>query len=763
MSINIFLLDKSKNTKEEQRIKRPNTFQELINQLRSTFHNLPEYYEFYIVNQKNEEIIINNEEKYKNINDILFISEIDNNNLGQSLFEINYDKLSESKQQILDEKYNCILCSSVIKKENPYFCYKCQKIFHEKCLKDWDNKCKSQNKNLECPNCRNKLAIENWNKKLDFEENRKYNANLLNEINNLNEKIKKNDEIKKYAKKTTKIFKNILKKINEINFIINDQYNNELNNLINMNPLNNGHLYLYIDDISTFIYEELDKLTYYIKINKTNLKDKIINDNQIINNYSNNSSIINSNYQINFKNNEKNINNNKNIYEENVNNFKEPKIYDPKKIIYTKEIKLIYYAYSKGNYDIFGKDFLLNNRNNLELFINGINNTLVGNYELKEGDNIISIKLKNKLINLSYMFYRCESLRNINDLKYLDVKEVKDFSYMFFGCSLLSDLTPLKNWVVSNANNFQSMFSGCSSLFDLKPLQYWEVSKVKNFNSMFSGCTLISDIKPLSNWNVSSGESFYHMFSYCSSLSDIEPLKNWSIYNSEHFDTMFFECPSLSNKNFLSYNSVLNNNNNNNNNYFEGNFYKSLNNYNNYCVNETLVSKNGLLNGIINNFEEIEFVIRKIQYILNKKIFFNLEYKASNIGDRAETFHLICDNLTMSLVIIETDKNIKFGGFTTKTWKGNNLKKIDNDAFVFNLGTNSIFDVIKYEPAIGCYPKFGPVFFGCQIRIYDNFFTKGGTTCHKGLNYKTTKDYELNNGEQKFLVKDMEIYGISTT
>ena len=41
MSINIFLLDKSKNTKEEQRIKRPNTFQELINQLRSTFHNLP--------------------------------------------------------------------------------------------------------------------------------------------------------------------------------------------------------------------------------------------------------------------------------------------------------------------------------------------------------------------------------------------------------------------------------------------------------------------------------------------------------------------------------------------------------------------------------------------------------------------------------------------------------------------------------------------------------------------------------------------------
>ena len=49
---------------------------------------------------------------------------------------MNYNKLSESKQDILDEKYNCYICNSNIKNENPYFCYICQKIFHEKCLKD---------------------------------------------------------------------------------------------------------------------------------------------------------------------------------------------------------------------------------------------------------------------------------------------------------------------------------------------------------------------------------------------------------------------------------------------------------------------------------------------------------------------------------------------------------------------------------------------------------------------------------------------------
>ena len=116
----------------------------------------------------------------------------------------------------------------------------------------------------------------------------------------------------------------------------------------------------------------------------------------------------------------------------------------------------------------------------------------------------------------------------------------------------------------------------------------------------------------------------------------------------------------------------------------------------------------------------------------------------------------------MSLVLIETDKDIRFGGFTTKSWEGNNMKKKDKNAFVFNLENNSIFDIIDDEPAIGCYPKFGPVFFGCQIRIYDDFFSKGGTTCHKGLNYNTKEDYELNNGEQKYLIKDIEVYGIET-
>ena len=176
--------------------------------------------------------------------------------------------------------------------------------------------------------------------------------------------------------------------------------------------------------------------------------------------------------------------------------------------------------------------------------------------------------------------------------------------------------------------------------------------------------------------------------------------------------------------------------------------------------NGRTIFRNGLLRSIIHKYSEIDQVVSKIQNILVTGVKFILVYKAFELGDKAQIFHEKCDNLNMSLVLIETDNDIRFGGFTTKTWKGNCIKKLDNNAFVFSLDTNTIFDVINNEPAIGCYPKFGPTFFGCQIRIYDDFFTRGGSTCHKGLNYKTNIDYELNNGERNFIVKDIEVYSI---
>ena len=162
---------------------------------------------------------------------------------------------------------------------------------------------------------------------------------------------------------------------------------------------------------------------------------------------------------------------------------------------------------------------------------------------------------------------------------------------------------------------------------------------------------------------------------------------------------------------------------------------------------------------IIQNAKELEILSRKICKN-NKKISFNLLYKASIDGDKAEVFHQKCDGAKSTLVLVKSLNDKRFGGYTTCDWKGNSLEKIDNNAFVFSLDKRKIYDVIPGEFAIGCYPKFGPVFLGCQIRIYDEFFKKGGTTFEKGMNYKTEENYELTGGLQKFEIKDLEVYSV---
>ena len=162
---------------------------------------------------------------------------------------------------------------------------------------------------------------------------------------------------------------------------------------------------------------------------------------------------------------------------------------------------------------------------------------------------------------------------------------------------------------------------------------------------------------------------------------------------------------------------------------------------------------------IIHNVDELEMIIRKINK-LNKKITLNLLYKASADSDRASAFHEKCDNAKSSLVLVETDKGKRFGGFTTKSWEGDCIDKKDEESFVFSLDKMKTYDNIYGEDAIGCYPKFGPIFLGCQIRIYDNAFSKGGTTFEKGLNFNTEEDFELTGGERVFGVKDIEVYEV---
>ena len=296
-NLQIFLLDNLGNTKNEISVIKPKTYEELLDLLKQKFKNISEYYELFIIDKNNQEIKINTEGKFELIEGILFIREIEDKLLEISIFEKNYNELSESKQEILDEKFNCLLCSIIIKKENPYLCYKCQKIFHEKCLKDWDTKCKSQNKSLLCPNCRNELSIEKWNRKLNYEEERVEKGYILNKINELkNNKIKQNELIQKYEKyiyQTIEIFKNILVQLNSIYNLLKLEKNIKLNNLINQYPLNINNLD--INKISNIIKENFNQFKIYIMNDYISINH--INLNKVNNQQNNKMSLINNNTQ----------------------------------------------------------------------------------------------------------------------------------------------------------------------------------------------------------------------------------------------------------------------------------------------------------------------------------------------------------------------------------------------------------------------------------------------------------------------------------
>ena len=163
---------------------------------------------------------------------------------------------------------------------------------------------------------------------------------------------------------------------------------------------------------------------------------------------------------------------------------------------------------------------------------------------------------------------------------------------------------------------------------------------------------------------------------------------------------------------------------------------------------------------IIQSSLEEEMLLNKINKH-GKQLQFNLIYKATNDSDRAEIFHQKCDKAKRTLVLIETINNRRFGGYTTQSWEGEGINKNDNEAFVFSLDKLQVYNIITDEPAIGCYPKYGPVFLGCQIKVNDNFFVKGGTTFKKNTNYATVSDFELNNGIKFYGIKDIEVFEVN--
>ena len=172
---------------------------------------------------------------------------------------------------------------------------------------------------------------------------------------------------------------------------------------------------------------------------------------------------------------------------------------------------------------------------------------------------------------------------------------------------------------------------------------------------------------------------------------------------------------------------------------------------------------------ILQEKKELDLILDKIKVIFSKqkRKFINLKliYTATNDGDSAEDFHLHCDGYAPLIILIKTKKNVVFGGFTEKPFYSTK-KRIgnkDDNAFIFSVDRMKTYEVEKGTIATCSFRDYGPVFAGFEhnnIYLFDDFFTDPGNVAEKGDRFRTTENYEINLGEEKFFVEEMEIYQV---
>ncbi len=148
-------------------------------------------------------------------------------------------------------------------------------------------------------------------------------------------------------------------------------------------------------------------------------------------------------------------------------------------------------------------------------------------------------------------FYRCEALKQIEGLEYLNTAEVKDMSRMFYGCSALTALD-LKNFNTKNVTDMSRMFAKCRALTSLD-LKNFNTQNVIDMSWMFSDCWALTSLD-LQHFNTQNVTDMSLMFSRCVALTALD-LKNFNTQNVTDMSSMFFNCSELTSLNLKSFNT----------------------------------------------------------------------------------------------------------------------------------------------------------------------------------------------------------------
>ena len=117
---------------------------------------------------------------------------------------------------------------------------------------------------------------------------------------------------------------------------------------------------------------------------------------------------------------------------------------------------------------------------------------------------------------------------------------------------------------------------------------------------------------------------------------------------------------------------------------------------------------------IIIKRNENSFIFKEIENKMNKRIKeIRKLYQATIDGGEPINFHKRCNNIPNTLVLIQSEENKRFGGFTPIPWASDNLgkKDIKNTTFVFSLDDKKIYYLKNTNStAVYHHEKYGPYF-----------------------------------------------------
>eukprot|EP01084_Bolivina_argentea_P241589 405533_1 len=142
---------------------------------------------------------------------------------------------------------------------------------------------------------------------------------------------------------------------------------------------------------------------------------------------------------------------------------------------------------------------------------------------------------------------------------------------------------------------------------------------------------------------------------------------------------------------------------------------------------------------------------------------YKLLFKGSIDGFSVKTFHEKCDEQGTTLIIIQSELNHIFGGYTTQSWNGYGQFKEDKKAWIYLLRSSKSdkpqkWEIKKVREAIYANRSYGPMFGFNDFYISNECNANNCSSTNLGISYFAPNDNQILAGSEDFKVLDYEVW-----